>query len=291
MADTAYLEPTTLEGVYDALDRYGDDARLLSGGTGLVNLMKQQLVQPACLIGLRRLPGLSDITFSQGAVQIGGLVTQYDAETSPVLKEHAPLLADTYRQVATVRIRNMATVGGGVAHGDPNQDPPASLVALGASIQLASRNGTRSVPAEDFYKGYYETAIEPGEVVVGVTIPAQPQGSGWVYLKFLPRTSDDYATVSVAALVTLGPDGETCSDVRVALGAVSAAPVRATEFESALRGQILTPRAIADAAETMRSAVDPLTDLRGSAAYKREMSVVWTRRALEQALAKARAAR
>lgn len=288
MPDISYIEPTSLDEVFDALDRYGDDAKLLSGGTGLVNLMKQRLVQPACLIGLRRLPGLSEIQRENGVIRIGGLVTQREAEVSPLLKEMAPLLAETYRRVATIRIRNVATVGGGLAHGDPNQDPPASLVVLDAKVRLSSRSGTRELPIEEFYQGYYETALEPGEVVTEAVIPEQPVGSSAVYVKFLPRTADDYATVSVAAMVTLEADGATCKAVRVALGSVGVTPIRASSVEAALRGQRLTPEAIRDASLTVRSVVEPLDDFRGSAEYKRDMAVVWTRRALEQALATAK---
>ena len=290
MADTRYLEPTTLAEVFDALEQYGDDARLLSGGTGLVNLMKQRLVQPECLIGLRRVPGLNLIQRENGALRLGALVTQREAELSQELRASASLLTETYSHVATVRIRNAATVGGGLAHGDPNQDPPASLVVLGASVRVASRGGTRDVSVQEFFQGYYETALQPGEVVTELMVPEQPTGSGSVHIKFLPRTEDDYATVSVAALVTLEADGETCKDARVALGSVGETPVWASEAEAALRGRSLTPETLRDAAASVEAIVDPVSDFRGTASYKRAMAVVWTRRALEQAIERARGA-
>jgi carbon-monoxide dehydrogenase medium subunit len=285
-----YIAPTTLAEVFDALDRYGEDARLLAGGTGLVNLMKQRLVQPACLINLAGLAEYSKVRPEATALTIGALVTQRHMETSAVIRDFCPLLADTYHTVGTVRIRNAATVGGGVAHGDPSQDPPVSLSVLGARVRLASRGGVREVALGDFLKDYYETDVRPGEVVTEVVAPATPARSGAVYMKFLPRTADDYATVSVAALVTLSDDGTTCREARIALGAVAPTVVRATAAEAALKGQALTDEAIRAAAATVPAAVDPLSDYRGSAEYKRDMTEVFARRALTEARARAQRA-
>ena len=287
MPDMQYLEPSSLEETYDTLQRFGDEARLLAGGTGLINLIKQRLVQPSCLIGLRRLPNLDRIGLENGAIRIGALVPHQEVETSALIREHAPLLAETYKRVATVRIRNVATVGGGLAHADPNQDPPATFIVLGARVQLSSRGGTRELPLEEFFTDYYETALAPGEVVTGVIVPVQPAGSGAAYVKFLPRTADDYATVSVAALVTLSDDGKTCQDARIALGSVGNTPIRATAGENLLRNQQPTSEALRAAAATVASAVDPITDFRGSSDYKRDMAVVWVRRTLERAFAQA----
>ena len=181
----------------------------------------------------------------------------------------------------------MATVGGGLVHGDPNQDPPPALIALGASVVLASTAGQRTIPLENLFIDYYETDVRPGEILTSLVIPPQPTGSGAVYLKFLPRTADDYATVSVAAVVTPGADN-TCKDVRIVLGSAGVTPVRATGAEAVLRGQQLNERNIRDCAEAVRDAVDPLDDFRGSANYKTEMAEVFTRRALQQAVAASR---
>jgi len=286
-----YLAPSTLAEVFDALDQYGEDARLMAGGTGLVNMMKQRLVAPECLINVWGLAGqYGQVRPEATALTIGALVTQRHMETSAVIRDFSPLLADTYHHVATIRIRNAATVGGGLAHGDPSQDPPVSLSVLRARVRLASRAGVREVALGDFLKDYYETDVRPGEVLTEVVLPAAPARSGSAYMKFLPRTADDYATVSVAALVALADDGKTCSEARITLGAVGTTVVRATAAEDALKGQVLTAEAIRAAAATVPAAVDPLTDYRGSADYKRDMTEVWTRRALTEALARAQQA-
>jgi carbon-monoxide dehydrogenase medium subunit len=162
------------------------------------------------------------------------------------------------------------------------------LIALGASVVLASKNGERRVPLEEFFVDYFETVVHPGEVLTSIELPSLPPGTRATYKKFLPRTQDDYATVSVAAALRVGPDG-TCEDVRVALGAAGTTPIHAKNVENALRGQRLDQQKITDAAALVRDEVDPLDDLRGSAAYKREMARVWTRRALEELCAAAAA--
>jgi carbon-monoxide dehydrogenase medium subunit len=187
-----------------------------------------------------------------------------------------------------VRIRNMATVGGSLAHGDPNQDPPPALIALDARVRLRSAAGEREVPVRALFRDYYETDVRAGEVLTEVLVPAPPPEAGWAWVKFLPRTADDYATVSVACLLTLEPGTTRCRDVRVALGSVGTTPIRAEATEAALRGADLTPARLREAAQLVAEAVDPIADFRGSSEYKREMAVVWTRRALEQALGRAR---
>ena len=288
MPDMQYFEPESLQEVFYLMERYGDDARLLAGGTGLINLMKQRLVQPGYLVALRRLSELAGIQRRDGALRIGALTTHWDVETSPLVRQHAPLLAETYRRVATVRIRNVATVGGGLAHADPNQDPPPTYIVLDAKVHLASRAGTREMPMEEFFKDYYETALAPGEIVSEVLVPPQPTRTGTAYMKFLPRTADDYATVSVAVRLTLAQDGVTCQDARIALGSAGTTPIRAKPAEDALRGRQLNLDVFRAAAAQVKPIVDPISDFRGSAEYKRDMAEVWTRRGLEQALVRAR---
>jgi carbon-monoxide dehydrogenase medium subunit len=230
---------------------------------------------------------LNNIQQSNGSIQVGALCTQRQVENHPLIRQQLPLVAETYQRVATPRIRNMATVGGGLVHGDPNQDPPPTLITLGASVVLTSANGQqRVVPVPDLFIDYFETDVQPGEILTELRIPPIPAGAGTAYLKFLPRTADDYATVSVAAVVTPGPNN-ICQDVRIALGSVGMTPVHATQAEDALRGQALTEENIRAAAATVKDAVDPLDDHRGSAEYKREMAEVFTRRAIQQALANA----
>jgi len=285
MISFTYLEPTSIDEVLALLARYGDEAKLIAGGTGLVNLMKQRLVHPTYLIGLRRIPGLSEVRHD-GEVRIGALCTHRTMETSALVRTHVPLLTETFQQVASVRIRTVATVGGTLAHADPNQDPPPALLVLDAWIHLRSQQRDREVAISDFFTGYYETVMEPDELLTAVVIPPQPAGSGAAFLKFLPQTHADYATVAVAARVTL--DGDRITDARVALGAAATTPVRATAVENALRGETPTAAVLRDTAALAVEAVDPTADFRGSAAYKRDMAVVFVQRAVAQAVARAR---
>jgi len=294
MIDFELHSPNTLAEAFSLLETYGEDARVMAGGTALVLQMKQRLAQPKHVISLRRVTGLNRIEESvngsangSGGLKIGALCAQQQVATSPLVKEKLPLVAETYQRVATPRIRYMASVGGGLVHGDPSQDPPPSLIALGASLTLTSARGRRVVSLEDFLIDYYETDVRPGEILTDIFIPSAPAGSGAAYLKFLPRTADDYATVAVAAVVTPG-DGNRCQDVRIALGAVGTTAIHATQAEAILRGRPLTEENIRAAAFSVKEVVDPLDDYRGSAGYKREMAEVFTRRAIQQALAKAR---
>jgi carbon-monoxide dehydrogenase medium subunit len=277
-----YHSPTSLEETYELLGRYGDDAHLMAGGTALVLLLQQGLVQPGHVVGLSKIAELRGIRrLDTGGLEMRALTTHRQAERSAEVQAYCPALAENFARVATIRIRNQGTVGGNLAHADPAQDPPPMLIALGGQAVVASRDGQRRLPLDEFFVDYFETALQPGEVLVSVELPPLPAGTRVTYKKFLPRTQDDYATVSVAAALRVGAD-LTCEEVRVALGAAATVPVRARNVETALRGQRLTPAAIEDAAALVRDEVDPLDDLRGSAAYKREMARVWTKRALQE---------
>jgi aerobic carbon-monoxide dehydrogenase medium subunit len=281
-----YLEPSSLDEALALLGQHGDEAKLIAGGTGLVNLMKQRLVRPAFVIGLRALKPLRHIDEKDG-LRIGALAALGEIEASTLVRRSAPLLADVCGQVATVRVRSMATLGGAMAHADPNLDTPPALIVIDGQIVARSRRGERKIPADRFFTGYYETVLEPDEVVTEILVPEQPAGSGTAFLKFLPATQDDYATVSVAARVALDGNG-TVAEVRVALGAAAMVPVRATAVEAALSGKMADEKILRDAAPLVLDAIDPMADFRGSAEYKRTMAVVHVRRALAEAAAKAK---
>jgi len=280
-----YRTPKNLKEVHANLKEFGSDAKLIAGGTALVIMMKQRLVRPSCLVSLRSVRGLNSIELKDSGLRIGGLATHREVESSSLVRRRFPMLAETYHHVATIRVRNMATVGGGLAHADPNQDPPPTLIALGATVKATSANGSRVIPLDEFFTDYYETLLKPDEIITEVFVPKLPANSAGAYLKFLPRTADDYATVSAAAVLTLDKSKKTVSDVRIALGSVGTTPIRATAAEGVLRGQPLRAEALAEAGEKAKEAVDPISDFRGSAAYKREMAGVFVRRALEKALA------
>jgi len=284
MTPFEYLTPRSVKEVCGALKQYGTEGKLVAGGTALIIMMRQRLVRPTALISLRSVRGLNQITADDGGLKIGSLLTHREVETNPLVKRRFPLLSDTYRHVATIRVRNMATVGGGLAHADPNQDPPPALIALNASLKAVSADGSRVIPIEEFFNDYYETILKPDEIITEVLIPKQPQGSAGAFIKFLPRTADDYATVSAAVMVTLDKTQKVFQDVRIGLGSVGVTPIRAKEAEAILRGQPVKVEALREAGEKAKGEVDPISDLRGSAGYKKEMVGVFVRRALEQAL-------
>jgi carbon-monoxide dehydrogenase medium subunit len=273
----------TLDEVHALLAEHGtDDTHLIAGGTSLVVLMNLGLIEPARLIALRRLSELKGIRrLPGGGLEIRALATHRELEVSADVKAYCPALAETFGHVATIRIRNQATIGGNLAHADPAQDPPPMLIALDAEVVLTNSSGERRLPLDKFFVDYLTTTLQPGEVVTSVQLPPLPSDTRAIYEKFLPRTHDDYATVSVAATLRVDPDGR-CADVRIALGSVAGIPVHARAVEDALRGEVLTDKRIADAAALVLDLVDPPEDARGSTAYKRRMARVWTERALRQ---------
>lgn len=284
MRPFTYHQPDDLPEVCALLGRYGQGAKLVAGGTSLVNLMKQQLVQPEHVISLQNMTaGLAEIGLENGRLRVGSLVTHRELETSTLVRSSVPLLAEAYRRVATVRIRQRATVGGGLAQADAAMDAPAVWQVLDAQIHVVSGKGERSIPAREFFTDFLTTVIEPEEVIVGVSAPVPPASARWSYQKFLPRSQDDYATVSVAVLLELADDGKIASAL-VGLGSCGPTPILARNTSAALAGKLPTPELLAQASRLVADEIDPLDDVRGSAAYKKEMAKVFTRRALEDAL-------
>lgn len=283
MREFDYHPASSVAETLDLLDRFGEDAHLLAGGTSFMLLHRQGLVQPGHVIGLRGVDELRGIRAQDGGLEIGAMTTHREVERSAAVQAFCPTLSENFRHIATVRIRNQATIGGNLVHADPAQDPPPMLLALDAEVTIAGKDGERTVPLDGFFEDYFQTAVREGEVLTRVRIPALPTGSRTRYVKFLPRTADDYATVAVAVRLQLGADSR-CDDIRIALGAAAPIPMRAKRTEDALRGQRLTPSVIDEAAALVRDEVDPLSDVRGSAAYKREMARVWTGRAIRSLL-------
>ena len=277
-----YREPESLAEALALLREHGDEARLMGGGTALTVMLRYRLVRPGVIVSLAGLPGLAGL-HANGDLRIGAMTTHRAIERSPVVRAVAPLLAEACRRVGSPTIRNMGTLGGNLASGEAASDPAPALLALDARVRLLGPEGERVVSLDGFFRDYYETALEPGELVTGVTVPLLPAASGASFVKFLPRTADDYATVAVSATVTLEGDGERCREARIALGAVGMTPLRARAAEAMLAGQPFGESLLRSAGEAVKSAVDPLTDHRGSAAYKREMAAVMVGRALGQA--------
>lgn len=280
----AYRAPSTVDEVLALRAEHGEDAHLLAGGTSVVLLMKNRLVEPAMLVDLRRVAELRELSLDGDALVIGAGVSLRDIERSPIVRGHAPMLSEAVSHVATVRIRNQATIGGCLVHADPASDPPPALIALDAVALLAGPGGRREVPLDAFFTDVFETVVGPDELLLAVRVPAPPAGARAVYLPFQPRTVDDYATVAVAARLDLAAGA--VAGARIALGAVGPVPIRATAAEQAVAGvpaaadDPRTASAIEEAAGLAVEASDPTDDVRGSAAYKREMLAVHVRRAL-----------
>ncbi len=276
-----YVEPASLDEALEAVARDGDDAIVMAGGTAVVLLLKQDLIRPARVLALRRLDALRGIA-SDGTLRIGALETHAAIARSRSVHELAPALAATFASVATVRIREQATVGGNLAHADPAQDPPVTLLALDAVIVVASSaRGERRIPIAELFVDLFETSLEPDELVLRVEIPPLPDGARATYKKFLPRSADDYATVSVAAVLARDASGR-CTHARIALGAAGPVPLRARDAERSLEGHVVDDSAIHQAGALAAAETDPIEDLRGGADYKRAMAAVWTERALRE---------
>ena len=279
-----YLEPTTLAETFSFLDRHGDDARVIAGGTSLIIWMRQRLLMPKVVISLAKIPNFDYISFDPtDGLRIGAGARHRDIELSPIVKQRYPLLYETFRKVAQPRIRNMGTIGGNLAGGDPLTDPGASLIALDAVVTLASRKGKRTVPLEEFFVDYYQTALEPGELLTEIHVPPAKR-LGWSHIKFTPRSVEDFATVGVA--VTLRANGGTCEDVRLGLNSVASTIIRAKRAEEVLRGKQINNARLREMGEIASTEIDPMDDNRGSSEYKRELVKVLVRRATEEALQK-----
>ncbi len=278
--DIEFRSPETIEETVGLLAEYGDDATLLAGGTALAILMRHRLLQPRIMIGLQRVSELTKIQERDRHLSIGALATQRAVETSSLVSRFIPVLAETLRTVATTRIRNVATLGGNLVHADTAQDPPVTLMALGARVRLVSLKGERIVPLDEFFTYYYETVLRPDELLVEVDVPFMPPLASANFFKFLPRTADDYATVAACTCLTLDAGGTICEDVRIVFGAVGSTPIRAHGAEAVLRGKPGTEAAFRDAAAAAKSDLDPMSDIRGSADYKKRMAEVIVRRSL-----------
>lgn len=277
-----YQEPTTLKKTFSLMEKHGDDARVIAGGTFLIIMMRQRLLMPKVVISLNRIPKFDKITYNaKDGLRIGAGARHRDIELSPSVKKHYPLLHETFRKVAQPRIRNMGTVGGNLAAGDPLTDPGASLIALDAEVVLTSRAGQRTLKLDEFFIDYYQTALNPGELLTEIRVPP-PSRLGWSHIKFTPRSVEDFATVGVA--ITLSANSGVCEDVRLGLNSVASTIIHAKQAEHALRGKTIDDDLLRRMGEIAASETDPVDDNRGSADYKREMVRVLVPRAAKEAI-------
>jgi carbon-monoxide dehydrogenase medium subunit len=279
-----YFRPTTLSEALDLLERYKDEAKLLAGGHSLIPLMKFRLAQPRYVIDLGGVKDLAYIRESGDHLLIGAMTRHVDVAESDVLRRRCPLLAETAHRIGDVQVRNMGTIGGSVAHADPAADYPAAIVALGAELRAVSARGERWIRADDFFVDMLTTALEPGEILVEVKVPALGPRTGTAYVKVAQKASG-FAVCGVAVVLALD-ETDRCRDVAVGITGVASKAYRARAVEDALRGRVVDSSAIAEASAKAAEGVDPLEDLNASAEYRAHLARVFCRRALESARAR-----
>jgi carbon-monoxide dehydrogenase medium subunit len=284
MPDIKLFQPQSLPEAVSLLSSQPQEMKVISGGTALVIMLRNRLVAPSALLSLRHLRELRSIRHEPDlGLRIGALVTIREAELSPIISQKNLELARTFSHVGNVRVRHVATVGGNLSEADYASDPPSVLVALRAIVKAASARGERDIPLVDFFKDFYETALEPDEILTELIVPDLPPSAQLAYLKYVSRSSEDRPCVGMAAVVDREPDG-TCRDLRLVAGAVSEIPQEIPTAEAKARGRRLTDELINDIADEYSSAIEPLSDLRGSSWYRKKIIRVMARRAIQQAL-------
>ena len=280
-----YTVPVSLSEAVSLLQQ-NTEAKILAGGQSLIPLMRFRLASPALLIDINHLEQLDYVHEEDGWLKIGALTREVTLERSPLVQQKYPLLVDTSRMIADPLVRNMATIGGNLAHADPANDHPATMLAFNALLVAQGPGGERQIPVTEFFTGLFESALAHDEILTEIRIPAVKPGSGGAYFK-LERKVGDFATAAVAVQISLDENG-TCREAGIGLTNVGLTPIKATEAEDALKGQMLDGDLIKHAAHLASQAAEPDEDPRGSAEYKRSMIQVLTARALNRALERAR---
>lgn len=288
--DFEYFAPKTLKEALTLLDKYQDECKVIAGGQSLLILMRQGLVAPQYLIDIK---GLSELSYiksdTKEGLNIGALTTHRAIEKSAVIQKKFSVLAEMEWRLASIQTRNWGTIGGNLCHADPAGDPAPVLIALNATLSMASLKGERSMPVEDFCLDYFETALEVGELLTEIQVPATPPHTGTAYTKFNVIESD-LATVGVAVSITLGAGDGVCQDIRIALGAAAPTPIRAKKAEAVLRGKKITDNLLKEAGEVASTGAEPISDIYASEGYRRELVRVLVARVGKEALARAKQA-
>ncbi|MFQ6111295.1 MAG: FAD binding domain-containing protein [Nitrospinota bacterium] len=282
MKNFEFLEPASLSEACRLLtEREG--SRAIAGGQSLIPLMKQRLYAPSCLVSLLPLSGLNYIREEEGGLSIGALTPHRSLELSPLIRERYPVLAQMAGGLGSVQIRNLGTLGGSLAHADPAGDPAPALLVLDARAHVEGLQGKRVIPLEEFFKDFYETALEPGEILVGVSLPPLPPRTGAVYLKESVR-SGDMAILGVAVRLTLDAKGGELKAARIALASAGPTPLRTSRAESLLEGERPGEELFKEAARAVSEEICPTSELSLSEDYKRELARVLTLQGLKQSL-------
>ncbi len=264
-----YESPGTIAEAISLLQKYGEDAKVLSGGHSLIPMMKLRLARPGYVIDINNIPGMSYIKEEDGYLKIGALTRESELEHMDLIKKKYPIFSDVTKLIADPQVRNRSTIGGNLAHGDAANDHPAVMLAMHAEvIATGAGDKKRVIPIDEFFHGFYTTALQPDELLTEIRIPIPPAGSGGAYHK-LERKVGDYATAGVAVQLTVA--NGVCTNIGIGLTNVSAVPLRAKRSEEVLQGKPITRELIQQAAEYAGEDCSPSTDLRGSEEYKRAM--------------------
>src|SRR6478672_9567397 len=280
-----YLRPKTVPEAVAMLQQHGDDAKILSGGQSLIPMMKLRLARPSHLIDITRVNGLSYIKEEGGFLKIGGLTREAELEASDLIRKKYPLLLDTATVIADPQVRNMATVGGNLAHGDPANDHPATMMALRAQVVATGAKSERVIPIDDFFVTLFTTALQHDEILTEIRVPVPPPKSSGAYFK-LERKVGDFATAATAVQLTLDDKGAV-QQIGIGLTNAGPTPIRAKAAEDALRGKKPDAALINQASQLAMDSADPSADLRGPAEYKKGLIKELTKRALTRALERA----
>jgi carbon-monoxide dehydrogenase medium subunit len=286
--DFKYLASKTLKEALTFLDKHQDECKVIAGGQSLLILMRQGLVAPEYLIDIKGISELSYINHDpEDGLRIGALTTHRAIEKSPLMKNGYAVLAEMENKLASIQTRNWGTIGGNLCHGDPTGDPSPVMIALKANVKMAGLNGERTMPVEDFTLDYFETALEPAELLTEIHVPVPLPHTGAAYTKH-NIIGSDMATVGVAVSVTLKPGDGVCDDIRIVLGASAPTPMRAKQAEDILRGQKITDSLLKEAGEIASTEAEPLSDIYASEEYRRELIKTLVPRMGNEALARAR---
>lgn len=286
-----YWAPESVKEACSLLQEYAGKAEVMAGGTDLLVCMKHRTVSPQHVIGLKNIPDLDVITYSEDrGLRLGALVTHQSIVDSSIIQQRFAALAAACSKIGTPQIRSTGTIGGNLCNAAPSADSAPPLIAFGASVKVVGPEGERTMPLEGFFTGPGETALLAGEILSEIQVPSLPPHTGAIYLKLSARTAVDIAAVGVAALITLDLQSGTCSDAKIALGAVAPTPIRAKMAEEIIRGKQVEDELIQKAAQAASEEAHPISDVRGSADYRAEMVRVLTKQAVSQALAQASSA-
>jgi len=281
-----YDAPTSLKEAIALLHEYGDDAKILAGGHSLIPMMKLRFASPTHLIDINNIPNLSYIKEEGGFLKIGAMTREVHLEESDIIEQKYQIFCDASKLIADPQVRNFGTIGGNLAHGDAANDHPAVMIALGAEVEITGQDGTRSVSIDDFFFGFYTTAVQHGEILTEIKIPAASGKFGSAYHK-AERKVGDYATAGVAAVIQIDGYGK-CSKAGIGLTNVNSLPMRASRSEAVLLGSDLSDEVIQQAAQFASEDCNPSADLRGDEDYKRHLVKVITKRMINKAISRAK---